>query len=51
MGVIGPELFDDDTAADVRGTYRSYIEQGVDDKEALRRILERYQKCLIGRMV
>ncbi len=44
MGVIGPELFDDDTAADVRGTYRSYIEQGVDDKEALRRILERYQK-------
>jgi hypothetical protein len=43
MGVIGPALFDDDTAADVRGTYRAYIEQGIDDKEALRRILERYQ--------
>ncbi len=44
MGVIGPALFDDDTAADVRGAYRSYIEQGVDDGEALRRILERYQR-------
>jgi hypothetical protein len=44
MGVIGPALFDDDTAADVRGTYRAYIEQGIDDKEALRRILERYQR-------
>ncbi len=44
MGVIGPALFDDDTAADVRGAYRAYIEQGVDDKEALRRILERYQR-------
>ena len=44
MGVIGPALFDDDTAADVRGTYRAYIEQGLDDKEALRRILERYQR-------
>jgi|SRR5579863_2470846 len=43
MGVIGPALFDDDTAADVRGAYRSYIEEGVDDGEALRRILERYQ--------
>jgi hypothetical protein len=43
MGVIGPALFDDDTAADVRGTYRAYIEQGIDDKEALRRILEQYQ--------
>jgi hypothetical protein len=42
--VIGPALFDDDTAADVRGTYRAYIEQGIDDKEALRRILERYQR-------
>jgi hypothetical protein len=44
MGVIGAALFDDDTAADVRGTYRSYIEQGVDDKESLRRILKRYQR-------
>ena len=44
MGVIGPALFDDDTAADVRGAYRSYIEEGVDDGEALRRILERYQR-------
>ncbi len=44
MGVLSPQLFDDDTAADVRGTYRSYIEQGVDDGEALRRILEQYQR-------
>ena len=44
MGVSSPALFDDDTAADVRGAYRAYIEQGVDDKEALGRILERYQK-------
>jgi hypothetical protein len=44
MGVIGPPLFDDDTATDVRGTYRTYIEQGIDDNEALRRILERYQR-------
>jgi hypothetical protein len=44
MGVIGPALFDDDTAADVRGIYRAYIEQGVDDEEALRRILKRYQR-------
>jgi hypothetical protein len=44
MGVLSPKLFDDDRAADVRGTYRSYIEQGADDGEALRRILERYQR-------
>jgi hypothetical protein len=44
MGALSPKLFDDDRAADVRGTYRSYIEQGVDDGEALRRILERYQR-------
>ena len=44
LGVFSPALFDDDTAADVRGTYRTYIEQGVDDKEALGRILERYQR-------
>jgi len=45
MGVIGPALFDDDRAADVRGTYRGFLEQGVHDDEALRRILERYQRC------
>jgi hypothetical protein len=51
MGVIGPALFDDDRAADVRGTYRRFLEQGVDDAEALRRIVERYQRWLIGRRV
>ncbi len=45
MGVVsGPALFDDDTAADVRGIYRAYIEQGVDDQEAFQRILKWYQK-------
>jgi len=44
MGVSSPALFDDDTAADVRGTYRSYIEQGIDDEEALRRVLKQFQR-------
>jgi hypothetical protein len=48
VGVIGASLFDDDIAADVRGMYSADIEQGIDDKEALRRILKRYQR-LFGR--
>ncbi len=42
MGAWGPGLFSDDLALDVRGDYRELIEDGVDDEEAGRRILEKY---------
>src|SRR3990172_5253641 len=42
MGAWGPGLFSDDLACDVRGEYREVLEDGVQDNEATRRILERY---------
>jgi hypothetical protein len=46
MGAWGPALFSDDTACDVRGDYRELIEDGVDDEDATRRILHRYESSL-----
>ncbi len=46
MGSWGFGLFEDDVACDVRDDYRSLLEDGVDDEEAARRILERYDELL-----
>ena len=46
MGSWGPALFSDDTACDVRGDFREMIEDGVDDAEAMRRVLEQYGENL-----
>ncbi|ACZ90620.1 hypothetical protein [Streptosporangium roseum] len=40
MSAWGVALFSDDTACDVRDTYRELIEDGVDDEEAARRVLD-----------
>jgi hypothetical protein len=45
MGAWGPGLFDDDTACDIRDSYRERIEDGVDDTEALRATLELFRGC------
>jgi len=42
MGTLGPGVFDDDLAMDVRGDYRALIMDGVDDDEATNVMLERY---------
>ena len=39
MGVLGPGLFSDDTACDVRGEYRRLLEDGVSDAEAKTQVL------------
>ena len=44
MGVSGTSIFANDIACDVRGDYRELIEDGVDDAEATRKILDKYQK-------
>ena len=46
MGTWGVELFADDTAADVRAHYRELIEDGVDDDEATRHVLESFREYL-----
>jgi hypothetical protein len=40
VGAWGVALFSDDVACDVRDGYRELIEDGVDDEEATRRVLE-----------
>jgi hypothetical protein len=40
MGTWGAAIFSDDTAADVRDTYRSTLESGVSDAEAMHEILQ-----------
>ena len=44
MGVSGTSIFANDIACDVRGDYRELIEDGVDDAEATRKIIDKYQK-------
>jgi len=44
MGVSGTSIFANDIACDVRGDYRELIEDGVDDAEATRKIIAKYQK-------
>jgi Domain of unknown function (DUF4259) len=43
MGAWGAGIFDDDTAADIRGEYREMLEDHVPDDEATRRILSEYE--------
>lgn len=40
MGAWGVQLFSDDVACDIRDAYRELIEDGVDDDEATRRVLD-----------
>ena len=42
MGAWGSRIFDDDEACDVRDHYRELIEDGVDDVEATRLTLEKF---------
>ncbi len=44
MGASGTGIFANDTACDVRDHYRELIEDGVDDAEATRKIIDKYQK-------
>jgi hypothetical protein len=46
MGAFGPALFSDDVACDVRDEYRALIEDGVDDDDATRQILNSYADVL-----
>jgi hypothetical protein len=46
MGALGPKIFDDDMACDVRAIYTQLIEDGTDDSDAQGRILELYSQCL-----
>jgi hypothetical protein len=39
VGVWGPAIFSDDTACDVRDSYRDLVTEGVDGSEATRRVL------------
>lgn len=43
MGAWGPAVFSDDTACDIRTDYRELLEDGVDDAEATRRVIEECQ--------
>ncbi|MFF5213495.1 hypothetical protein [Streptosporangium sp. NPDC000396] len=47
MGAWGVALFSDDTACDVRDTYRELIEDGVEDEEATRRVLNEFGDALV----
>ncbi len=49
MGASGPALFSDDVAADVRGVYRELLEDGVDDNEAIERVLGQFSDALTDR--
>jgi hypothetical protein len=44
MGASGTSIFANDVACDVRGHYRELIEDGVDDAEATRKTIDKYQK-------
>ena len=46
MGAWDTKIFGDDTACDVRDTYRELIEDGVDDADAMRKVLEEYEQYL-----
>lgn len=46
MGSWGVELFEDDTACDVRDDYGELIEDGVADDDATRQVLESYREAL-----
>jgi len=46
MGAWGPALFSDDVACDVRDDYRALIEDGIDDDDATRQILNSYADAL-----
>lgn len=46
MGALGPALFSDDVACDVRGHYHELLEDGAGDAEALSQTLERYAEPL-----
>lgn len=46
MGAWGPGLFSDDLALDVLSDYRELIEDGVEDAEATRRVLEKYAESI-----
>lgn len=43
MGAWGPAIFSDDTACDIRSDYREMLEDGLDDHEAMRRVIAGYQ--------
>ncbi|WP_203924903.1 hypothetical protein [Rugosimonospora africana] len=46
MGMDGPGLFSDDTACDVRDTYREAVASGVDDEQARAAVLEEFAEAL-----
>jgi hypothetical protein len=46
MGVSGTALFSNDLACDIRDHYRELIEDGVDDTEATRQTVAKYQESL-----
>lgn len=46
MGAWGPALFSDDDACDVRDRYRELIEDGVEDAEATRQILDEFSESV-----
>lgn len=46
MGAWGYEIFEDDTACDVRDDFEDYIEQGLSVSEATERILNEYNDSL-----
>ncbi|GAB3263669.1 DUF4259 domain-containing protein [Nocardioides dilutus] len=43
MGAWGPAVFSDDTACDIRSDYREMLEDGVDDAEAMQRVITEYR--------
>src|SRR5262249_13175466 len=43
VGVWGTGLFSDDLACDIRDHYRELLEDGIEDGEATRRVLEKFQ--------
>lgn len=46
MGTWGYEIFDDDTASDIKGDFEEYIEEGLSITEATEKILEEYQEII-----
>lgn len=46
MGVWGPGLWSDDTAADVRTLYREALEDGLDDDHAQQHVLAQFEQAL-----
>lgn len=46
MGAWGPAIFPDDTAIDVRDSYKEEVANGVDGSEATRIVLAKFADCL-----